>query len=291
MAYPKKRRKKRLLIRIILPVLALIACFLLAPYTSYRLPDEGLSVRFFDVGQGDAALVKCGNRAMLIDGGTPEGALWLLARLYLSGVTRLDVTVATHPHDDHVGGLPLVLALISSDTVMMPDVSNDASDSYQHLLRVLALRKQTITHPNPGTNFRMNGARVEILAPRSLTYADLNDTSICVRVDYGVSSFLFTGDAEAVSEQQMLSAGAPLRADVLKVGHHGSSSSSTQAFLEAVRPRYAVISVGAQNDYGHPTASVLARLSSLHIKTLRTDERGSITFQSDGTELTIATTR
>ena len=89
----------------------------------------------------------------------------------------------------------------------------------------------------------------------------------------------------------MLSAGAPLRADVLKVGHHGSSSSSTQAFLEAVRPRYAVISVGAQNDYGHPNASVLARLSSLHIKTLRTDERGSITFHSDGTELTIATTR
>lgn len=291
MAYRKKRRKKRLWLKLLLPVIALLACLLLAPYTPYRLPDEGLSVRYFDVGQGDAALVKCGERTMLIDGGTPEGSVWLLARLYLSGVTRLDVTVATHPHDDHTGGLPLVLALISSDTVMMPDASNDANDSYVNLLRVLKLRGQTITHPNPGTRFNMNGAQVEILAPQSLDYDDLNDTSICLRVDYGAHSFVFTGDAEEASERLMLSAGVNLGATVLKVGHHGSSSSTSDAFLRAVSPRYAVISVGADNDYGHPTQAVLSRLSSIGAKVLRTDERGSITFTSDGTNLQIETLR
>lgn len=291
MAYKKRRRKKRLFVKILLPVAALVVCLLLAPYTSYRLPDEGLCVRYFDVGQGDAALVKCGERTLLIDGGTPEGALWLLARLYLSGVTRLDVTVATHPHDDHIGGLPLVLSLIPSDTVMMPAAGNDENDSYVNLLRVLSLRRQTITHPNPGTHFTMNGARVEILAPRSLDHDDLNDMSICLRVDYGAHSLLFTGDAEAESEREMLAAGARLRADVLKVAHHGSSSSSTQAFLNAVSPRYAVISVGADNDYGHPTQAALSRLRGMDATVLRTDERGSITFLSDGTNWQLTTAR
>lgn len=287
----KKRRKPRRLAKFIAIVCVLFAVVLLAPYTPYRLPDEGLSVRFFDVGQGDAALVKCGNRTLLIDGGTPDGAWWLLARLYLSGVTRLDVTVATHPHDDHIGGLPLVLALISSDTVMMPDAANFENDSYNQLLRVLKMRKKTITHPNPGTNFNMNGARVEILAPRSAYADDLNDTSICLRVDYGAHSFLFTGDAESPSENLMLTAGARLDATVLKVGHHGSTSSSTQAFLNAVSPRYALISVGRGNDYGHPATTVLSRLQRTGAQILRTDESGSVTFTSDGAALSLATQR
>lgn len=287
----KKRRKKRRFLKPLLIVCALLAALLLAPYTPYRLPDEGLSVRFFDVGQGDAALVKCGNRTLLIDGGTPVGSFWLLARLYLSGVTRLDVAVATHPHDDHIGGLPLVLALLPADTVMMPDASNFENDSYNQLLTVLRLRKKTITHPNPGTNFNMNGARVEILAPQSPYYDDLNDTSICLRVDYGAHSFVFTGDAEAPSESLMLSAGARLNATVLKVGHHGSNSSSTQAFLRAVSPRYALISVGRGNDYGHPTQAVLSRLETIGAQILRTDQSGSVTFTSDGATLQFSTLR
>lgn len=287
----KKRRKKRRFLKPLLIICALFAALLLAPYTPYRLPDEGLSVRFFDVGQGDAALVKCGNRTLLIDGGTPGGSFWLLARLYLSGVTRLDVAVATHPHDDHIGGLPLVLALLPADTVMMPDAANFENDSYNQLLTVLRLRKKTITHPNPGTNFNMNGARVEILAPQSPYYDDLNDTSICLRVDYGAHSFVFTGDAEAPSESLMLSAGARLNATVLKVGHHGSNSSSTQAFLRAVSPRYALISVGRGNDYGHPTSAVLSRLESIGAQILRTDQSGSVTFTSDGVTLHFSTIR
>lgn len=290
MARIKKRRRRLRLLKPLLILAALIGCMLLAPYTPYRLPDDGLSVRFFDVGQGDAALVKCGNRTMLIDGGTPDGALWLLTRLYLSGVTRIDVTVATHPHDDHIGGLPLALLLIPSDTVMMPDAVNNANDSYANLVRVLSLRGSNVVHPNPGTNFTMSDARVTILAPQSRYYEDLNDTSIVLRVDYGAHSFLFTGDAEQTSEWQMLNTGTNLNADVLKVGHHGSNSSSTQAFIDAVSPRYALVSVGAQNNYGHPTRAVLNRLGVAGAKVIRTDQSGTVTFTSDGSKLSYETT-
>ena len=217
-----------------------------------------LTVTWLDVGQGDAAVIQCGGQAMLIDGGKPEKSSYIYAWLQQHGLRYLDVIVATHVDADHIGGLSGALNYASVGTAYCP-VTTGTTETFQSFVKYLAQRGKQITVPTAGATFTLGGAQVQILGPLR-SAEDSNDNSIVLKVNFGATSFLFTGDAERAEEQDLLNAGVNLQSTVLKVGHHGSDTSTSYPFLRAVAPQYAVISVGAGNSYGHPTEAVLSRL-------------------------------
>ena len=253
-------------------------------------PDGVMQVAVFDVGQSDCVLVQTSTHAMLIDAGNIGQDDLILGYLSAAGVTRLDYLVSTHPHADHIGAMAAVILAIDVDTLLMPDATNNTR-VFERMLDAIEARDVSVTIPEPGQRFMLGDARITVLAPNSERYRDLNDTSLVLRVEYGATAFLLTGDAETLSETEQLNARRTLRADVLKVGHHGSSTSTDAAYLEAVSPRYAVISCGAGNTYGHPHGEVLARLSERQVAVLRTDLNGTVTFLTDGTTITVRTER
>ena len=239
-----------------------------------------LTVTWLDVGQGDAAVIQCGGQAMLIDGGKPEKSSYMYAWLQQHGLRYLDVIVATHVDADHIGGLSGALNYASVGTAYCP-VTTGTTETFQSFVKYLAQRGKQITVPTAGATFTLGGAQVQILGPLH-SAEDSNDNSIVLKVSFGATSFLFTGDAERAEEQDLLNAGVNLQSTVLKVGHHGSDTSTSYPFLRAVAPQYAVISVGAGNSYGHPTEAVLSRLRDAGVTTFRTDMQGEITAVSDG---------
>lgn len=239
-----------------------------------------LTVTWLDVGQGDAAVIQCGGQAMLIDGGKPEKSSYIYAWLQQHGLRYLDVIVATHVDADHIGGLSGALNYASVGTAYCP-VTTGTTETFQSFVKYLAQRGKQITVPTAGATFTLGGAQVQILGPLR-SAEDSNDNSIVMKLSFGATSFLFTGDAERTEEQDLLNAGVNLQSTVLKVGHHGSDSSTSYPFLRAVAPQYAVISVGAGNSYGHPTEAVLSRLRDAGVTTFRTDMQGEITAVSDG---------
>lgn len=239
-----------------------------------------LTVTWLDVGQGDAAVIQCGGQAMLIDGGKPEKSSYIYAWLQQHGLSYLDVIVATHVDADHIGGLSGALNYASVGTAYCPETTG-TTETFQSFVKYLAQRGKQITVPTAGETFALGGAQVQILGPLR-SAEDSNDNSIVLKVSFGATSFLFTGDAERTEEQDLLNAGVNLQSTVLKVGHHGSDTSTSYLFLRAVAPQYAVISVGAGNSYGHPTEAVLSRLRDAGVTTFRTDLQGEITAVSDG---------
>ena len=239
-----------------------------------------LTVTWLDVGQGDAAVIQCGGQTMLIDGGKPEKSSYIYAWLQQHGLSYLDVIVATHVDADHIGGLSGALNYASVGTAYCP-VTTGTTETFQSFVKFLAQRGKQITVPTADETFALGGAQVQILGPLH-SAEDSNDNSIVLKVSFGATSFLFTGDAERAEEQDLLNAGVNLQSTVLKVGHHGSDTSTSYPFLRAVAPQYAVISVGAGNSYGHPTEAVLSRLRDAGVTTFRTDMQGEITAVSDG---------
>jgi beta-lactamase superfamily II metal-dependent hydrolase len=212
---------------------------------------------------------------MLVDAGPNEAGSAVVAYLQKEGVKRIDYLVATHPHADHIGGMDTVIQSFEIGKVYMPRVTT-TTESFESVLRSIQAKGLKITPARAGMAvLEGDGLKVTFLAPCSSGYEDLNNWSAVLKVSYAATSFLLTGDAQAESEQEMLASGADLRADVLKVGHHGSYSSTSQAFLNAVSPKYAVISVGAGNDYGHPHQETLAKLAAAGIKVYRTDRDGT----------------
>lgn len=239
-----------------------------------------LTVTWLDVGQGDAAVIQCGGQTMLIDGGKPEKSSYIYAWLQQHGLSYLDVIVATHVDADHIGGLSGALNYASVGTAYCPETTG-TTETFQSFVKYLAQRGKQITVPTAGETFALGGAQIQILGPLH-SAEDSNDNSIVLKVSFGATSFLFTGDAERTEEQDLLNAGVNLQSTVLKVGHHGSDTSTSYPFLRAVAPQYAVISVGAGNSYGHPTEAVLSRLRDAGVTTFRTDMQGEITAVSDG---------
>lgn len=239
-----------------------------------------LTVTWLDVGQGDAAVIQCGGQTMLIDGGKPEKSSYIYAWLQQHGLSYLDVIMATHVDADHIGGLSGALNYASVGTAYCP-VATGTTETFQSFVKYLAQQGKQITMPTAGETFPLGGAQVQILGPLR-SAEDSNDNSIVLKVSFGATSFLFTGDAERAEEQDLLNAGVNLQSTVLKVGHHGSDTSTSYSFLRAVAPQYAVISVGAGNSYGHPTEAVLSRLRDAGVTTFRTDLQGEITAISDG---------
>ena len=248
-----------------------------------------LTVTWLDVGQGDAAVIQCGGQSMLIDGGKPEKSSYIYAWLQQHGLSYLDVIVATHVDADHIGGLSGALNYASVGTAYCP-VTTGTMETFQSFVKYLAQRGKQITVPTAGETFALGGAQVQILGPLHRA-EDSNDNSIVLKVSFGASSFLFTGDAERAEEQDLLNAGVNLQSTVLKVGHHGSDTSTSYPFLRAVAPQYAVISVGAGNSYGHPTEAVLSRLRDAGVTTFRTDMQGEITAVSDGQTINFSTAK
>lgn len=251
------------------------------------IPSGQLKVHFINVGQGDSILVQFHNgQAMLIDAGPDDS---VVSYLNQQGIKKINYLVATHPHADHIGGMAAVIRAFDIEKVYMPRVSH-TSKTYENVLLAVKEKGLKITSAKAGTTlFDQEGLKVNIVAPCGSSYNNLNDYSAVARIQFGNTSFLLTGDAESLSEQEMLASGAELKADVLKVGHHGSSSSTTPSFLKAVSPKYAVISCGAGNQYGHPHQETLNKLASAGVQVYRTDTNGTIIFTSDGQTLTVET--
>ena len=252
-------------------------------------PAEGGSfqVHFIDVGQADAALVICDGHYMLIDGGNAEDSDLVYSYLERHGAKNLDYMVASHAHEDHIGGLSGALNYAKVDNALCP-VTEYSSKVFQDMVKYLGQQGKTLTVPAPGDKFELGSARVEILGPVQ-EYDDTNDTSIVLRIDYGETSFLFTGDMETGAEKDLLESGANVRATVLKAGHHGSDTSTGYQFLREVSPQYTVISVGAGNKYGHPSNEVLSRFRDAGTEVYRTDMQGHVIAESDGKTVTFRT--
>ncbi|MBZ4669364.1 MAG: beta-lactamase protein [Defluviitaleaceae bacterium] len=241
------------------------------------------TVTFIDVGQGDSILIQApSGKAMLIDAGVPEMGSKVVNYIKSRGISKIDVLIGTHPHADHIGGIPKVIKNFEIGKFYMPKVTT-TTKTFENVLRAAKSKGLSINVAKAGLTLDLGeGIKAEMIAPNSAYYDDLNNYSAVIKVTYGNTAFMFTGDAEKESEQEMLSRGYNLKTDVFKVGHHGSLSSSTWAFLKAVSPKYAVISVGKNNDYGHPHKEIIEKLKSLGVIVYRTDECGTVVAVSDG---------
>ncbi len=238
-----------------------------------------LRVHFLDVGQADAALVTCGEEAMLIDGGNRGDSSLLFSYISEQGIDHLEYVIATHPHEDHIGGLPGALNAATAGTVYSP-VTEYGTDVFANLVKYTEKAGAVMEVPRAGDTFELGSATVQILACNA--GKETNDSSIVLRISHGDNSFLFTGDAERAAEQYILNSGYDIASTVLKVGHHGSDSSTSYLFLREVMPRIAVISVGEGNSYGHPDETVLSRLEDADVTVYRTDRDGTVVIESDG---------
>lgn len=240
-----------------------------------------LQVHYIDVGQADCMLLECEGKYMVIDGGNRADSSLVIAYLQNQGIEEIEAVVNTHPHEDHVGGLPAVLAVYPVKAVY--GTSKVYSSSvYDDFLRYIDQQGQELNIPKPGDSFYLGSAQVTFLGPVKSGYEDLNDTSLVLMVQFGDNKFLFTGDMESVAERDLVESGADLKADVLKVGHHGSYSSTSYLFLREVMPKYGVITVGRNNEYGHPHADPMSRLEQAEVTLYRTDKMGNIVATSDG---------
>lgn len=213
------------------------------PSETPLLANGSLEVHYIDIGQADSSLVMCDGEAMLIDGGNAEDSDLIAAYLKKENVSALDYIVCTHAHEDHCGGLSGALSVVEVETVLAPNAEAD-TEVYQNFKDKTAAQGLTIQHPSAGDSFMLGSANVQIVGPITEYTDELNNTSIIMKLTYGDTSFLFAGDAERDEEQQILNAGYDLSSDVLKVGHHGSDSSTYYVWLREIMPQYAVISVG-----------------------------------------------
>jgi len=251
--------------------------------------NGNFAVHFIDVGQGDSILIQSSeNYFMLIDTGEGSQHGKLTAYLKRFGVTEFKYVVFTHPHADHIGSADKIVNDYKIETLIMPEIYH-TSQTFRRLLEAMENKNMEITPPTPGKTFKLGSAEFTVLAPISEEYGNLNNYSVVIRMTYGNTSFLFTGDMEKESENEMIEyyKNQNIAVDVLDVSHHGSSSSSQQKFLDILQPSIAVIHVGEGNSYNHPNLQVISRLESIGAKILRTDLNGDIIIISDGQNLSI----
>lgn len=244
------------------------------------VPMDGLYVHYIDVGQGDSELVCCNGEYMLIDAGEPDASDAVLEYLDDLGIDKLDYLVCTHSHSDHCGGLDAVVESLEVETVFTSPYAGDSS-AYEIFTDAVYDAGLELTVPDLGESYSLGEASFSFIGPLE-GYDNLNDDSLVMRLEYGDTSFLFTGDMTSKAEKDLINDGADLRCDVLKVGHHGSSGSSCYQFLYEAQPGIGVISCEKGNSYGHPHEEALSRLNDADVTVYRTDLEGSIVIFSDG---------
>lgn len=262
------------------------------PNKAAQTPPSGDALIYYlDVGQGDSQLIRLPDgENILIDAGTRSTAKALVSYLKDLGVGKLDILIATHPHEDHIGGMPEVIQNFEIGKIYVPKVADSqipTTKIYENFLDAVEDKGLKLTAAKGGDVILDGGAaRLEFFAPNSEKYDGLNSYSIVTKLTYGQKSFLFTGDAEKDSENEMVELGYDLKSDVLKCGHHGSDTSTSDVFLNAVAPVYAVISCGVDNDYGHPHEETLERLEMAGATVYRTDQLDTILARCDGEGIT-----
>ena len=244
---------------------------------------ENFSVSFIDVGQADSVLIRNGNYNMLIDAGNNEDGEKLVNYFKSLGIEEFTYVFATHPHEDHIGGMDDIINNFKIDNYYMSNKLS-TTKTFMDVLDALDGRNLKYTVPNKGDTLKLGDANIKVIYPGD-DKSNINDSSIVLKITYGKNSFLLTGDATSNVERKIYN--EDIKSDVLKVAHHGSSYSSIDVFLDKVKPYYAVISVGKNNIYNHPSNKTLEKLNKRNIKAYRTDLDGTIVFISDGDNLSV----
>lgn len=250
--------------------------------------DSAMKVHFIDVDQGDSTLIESNGHYLLIDAGENNQADTVITYLKNQNISTLDYVIGTHPHSDHIGGLDQVIKAFDIGKVIIPPKEH-TTKTFEDLLDAISEKGLKITKPVVGDIYELGHASFQIIAPNRDYGDDLNNWSIGVRLVYGDTAFVLTGDAEAEAEHDMTANELELQADVLKVGHHGSRTSSSEEFLDLVQPTYAVIECGTGNIYGHPHKETMKKLEERGIQIYRTDTQGHIVASTDGTTITWTT--
>lgn len=249
--------------------------------------DDQLQIYFFDVGQADSILLISDGETMLIDAGNNEDGDMLVEKIKGLGITTLNYVIGTHPHEDHIGGLDDIIENFEIENVYMPKIQTNTK-TFEDVLDALQTKNLSVTSPEVGSTFVVGKANCEVMQCGQGTAEEknnLNLSSIVIRTTFGEQSFLFMGDSETENEE----ARTWPQTNVLKVAHHGSDTSSSESFLEQVKPQIAIISVGEGNSYGHPAQTILNKLSNVDCRVYRTDKMGTILLKSDGIENKITT--
>lgn len=279
--------KKIILVLVVILSLSFAACS--SESSSKKAPistGNELKVHFIDVGQGDSILVQFKDKNLLIDAGPRSSSNDLLKYLKGINLTKLDYVVATHPHEDHIGGMPEIIKNFEIGEFYAPK-KQASTKIFQTMVEDLKKKNHKINVAKTGVSLDMDSdISVEMIAPNSSDYENVNNYSAVIKVTYKDTSFLFTGDAEKLSEKEILQKKYDIKADVLKLGHHGSSTSSSKEFLDKVNPKIAVASLGKDNDYGHPHKEIIKAMKDRNITFYRTDELGTIVLKSDGKNIT-----
>lgn len=258
---------------------------------SVKQQDSNFVVYYLDVGQSDCTIVICDDEVLMIDTGTINQLKNIRTNLYMLEIDTIDYMLLTHPHDDHIGSAADIIEHYSVSNVLMPEISAEnpvTTLTYDNLFDMISENNVNPESVSYGDSFMLGSAVVEILAPIKQD-ENINNMSVITKITYGNTSFLFPGDAEEEIEKQILREKIDVSANILKVGHHGSNTSSTDAFISAVKPEYVVISAGSDNNYGHPTLNNIEKFVDLGIKPYMTAVDGHITVTSDGENLTIIT--
>ncbi|MEE0970419.1 MAG: ComEC/Rec2 family competence protein [Clostridia bacterium] len=253
------------------------------------LVDGTIEIHIIDVGQGDSVLVKTKSGNLLIDAGTNNSEEVLSEYLESVNVTEFEYCIFTHPHEDHIGGADMIIEEYDvRNVILSPAVSS--SNTFERLLDALERSEAEVFEAVPGDKYDIGDLQIFIMGPSVVSSGrDLNNTSVITRLTYGKSRFMFTGDAEKLQEGDILSeyTSLELQCDFLKMGHHGSSTSSSKKFMDSVAPLYAAISCGRDNSYGHPHREIIQMLEERGIEYSRTDLEGSIVYICDGSEIKI----
>lgn len=244
---------------------------------------EELIVDYIDVGQADSILLRTKDTAMLIDAGNNGDGEDVVKYIKDKGINELEYLIGTHPHEDHIGGLDNVINEFNIGTIYMPNITTNTK-TYEDVLTAIENKGLNINIPKKGDKFNLGKAECEMMTDSILDKNNLNLASIVIKVTFGNNTFLFTGDAEIENEETI---NWP-KVDVLKVGHHGSNTSTSEEFLNQIQPKIAIISVGKDNDYGHPNSETIQKLENIGSKIYRTDENGTIEIISNGNELNIS---